>query len=193
MFYGRGAGTAPTASAVCGDVLDIVRCPRKRGERPDGAVLPALPSFTRQLRLFERVRTARTPESEAQVLAAFPGARLVQIEGEAFADEFALVTALGQEDALLDAAEQLAQALPCGAADPLPDAVRRRPIVPHAGSGTARPCAGDGGEGGLRSPLALPPGAPGRSGGGRGRGAFSPKCGAKRGMEKTPKNLQKRC
>ena len=54
-------------------------------------------------------------ESEAQVLAAFPGARLVQIEGEAFADEFALVTALGQEDALLDAAEQLAQALPCGA------------------------------------------------------------------------------
>ena len=39
----------------------------------------------------------------------------MQIEGEAFADEFALVTALGQEDALLDAAEQLAQALPCGA------------------------------------------------------------------------------
>lgn len=115
MFYGRGAGTAPTASAVCGDVLDIVRCPRKRGERPDGAALPALPSFTRQLRLFVRVRTARTPESEAQVLAAFPGARLVQIEGEAFADEFALVTALGQEDALLDAAEQLAQAMPCGA------------------------------------------------------------------------------
>ena len=115
MFYGRGAGTAPTASAVCGDVLDIVRCPRKRGERPDGAALPALPSFTRQLRLFVRVRTARTPESEAQVLAAFPGARLVQIEGEAFADEFALVTALGQEDALLDVAEQLAQALPCGA------------------------------------------------------------------------------
>ena len=93
----------------------IVRCPRKRGERPDGAVLPALPSFTRQLRLFVRVRTARTPESEAQVLAAFPGARLVRIEGEAFADEFALVTALGQEDALLDAAEQLAQAMPCGA------------------------------------------------------------------------------
>ena len=38
-------------------------------------------------------------------------------------------------------------------ADPLPDAIRRRPIVPHAGSGTARPCAGDGGEGGLRSPI----------------------------------------
>ena len=115
MFYGRGAGTSPTASAVCGDVLDIVRCPHKRGERPDGADLPALPSFTRQLRLFVRVCTARTPESEERVLAAFPGARIVQIEDEAFADEFALVTPLGQEDALLESAEALAKDLPCGA------------------------------------------------------------------------------
>ena len=50
MFYGRGAGTAPTASAVCGDVLDIVRCPVKRGRVPDGSGLAALPSFERELR-----------------------------------------------------------------------------------------------------------------------------------------------
>ena len=42
MFYGRGAGTAPTASAVCGDVLDIVRCPVKRGRVPDGSGLDLL-------------------------------------------------------------------------------------------------------------------------------------------------------
>lgn len=115
MFYGRGAGTAPTASAVCGDVLDIVRCPSKPGEQEDRTNLAALPSFSRTLHLFLRVRTALTPEARAKVEAAFPGARLVQLDGEAFADEFALVSAQGQEDALLSAAAALSEALPCGA------------------------------------------------------------------------------
>ena len=115
MFYGRGAGTAPTASAVCGDVLDIVRCPVKRGRVPDGSGLAALPSFERELRLFVRVRAPLTDENRAIVEGIFPEARLVQLEGEAFADEFALITEPGVEDKLLANAAELDQKLPCGA------------------------------------------------------------------------------
>lgn len=115
MFYGRGAGTAPTASAVCGDVLDIVRHPRKAGGRIERGDLPALPSFTRELHLFLRVTAALTDEARGKVLAVFPQARFVQLDGEAFADEFALVTEQGAEDELLRRAGELADALPCGA------------------------------------------------------------------------------
>ena len=115
MFYGRGAGTAPTASAVCGDVLDVVRNPKKPGGNVDNAELAVKPSWTREVRLFMRVKCARQQESEAVVLAAFPDARLVQLDGEAFADEFALVTELGKENELLDKAVELSEKLPCGA------------------------------------------------------------------------------
>ena len=115
MFYGRGAGTAPTASAVCGDVLDIVRHPRKAGGRIERGDLPALPSFTRELHLFLRVTAALTDEARGKVLAVFPQARFVQLDGETFADEFALVTEQGAEDELLRRAGELADALPCGA------------------------------------------------------------------------------
>ena len=39
----------------------------------------------------------------------------VQLDGEAFADEFALVTEQGAEDELLRRADELAGVLPCGA------------------------------------------------------------------------------
>ncbi len=115
MFYGRGAGAEPTASAVCGDVLDIVRNPAKRGAHPSCPQAQALPSFTRELHLFLRVRTALNQQAQALAEAAFPGARFVQLEGEAFADEFAVVSALGREDALLERAQALSEKLPCGA------------------------------------------------------------------------------
>lgn len=115
MFYGRGAGTAPTASAVCGDVLDIVRHPKKVGGRVECSELPALSSFTRELHLFLRVNVALTEEMRAAVVSVFPQARFVQLDGEAFADEFALVTEQGAEDELLRRAEKLTAMLPCGA------------------------------------------------------------------------------
>ena len=115
MFYGRGAGTAPTASAVCGDVLDIVRHPKTAGGCIERGDLPALPSFTRELHLFLRVTAALTDEARGKVLAVFPQARFVQLDGEAFADEFALVTEQGAEDELLRRAGELAGVLPCGA------------------------------------------------------------------------------
>ena len=45
MFYGRGAGKAPTASAVVGDVVDIVRCSEYNpyfswGESDNNCVIP---------------------------------------------------------------------------------------------------------------------------------------------------------
>lgn len=115
MFYGRGAGTAPTASAVCGDVLDIVRNPAKKRDRAQNHALEAKPSYTRELRLFMRVQHAMTQDARAKVEEFFPDARLVQLDGEAFADEFALVTEMGQEDVLLRCADALSEALPCGA------------------------------------------------------------------------------
>lgn len=115
MFYGRGAGTAPTASAVCGDVLDIVRHPKAASGRIARKVSAALPSFTRELHLFLRVTAALTDEARQTVQAVYPKARFVQLDGEAFADEFALVTEQGAEDELLSRAGELAKALPCGA------------------------------------------------------------------------------
>ena len=104
-----------SASAVCGDVLDIVRHPKAAGGRIVREELAALPSFTRELHLFLRVTAALTDEARDKVLAVYPQARFVQLEGEAFADEFALVTEQGAEDELLKRASELAGVLPCGA------------------------------------------------------------------------------
>lgn len=49
------------------------------------------------------------------------------------------------------------------------------------------------GDNGRETPLALPPERPAAPAAGGGEARSSLKCGAKRGMEKTPKNLQKRC
>jgi homoserine dehydrogenase len=45
MFYGRGAGKLPTASAVVGDIVDIVRSPEYNsyftwGDGDESAVIP---------------------------------------------------------------------------------------------------------------------------------------------------------
>ena len=100
---------------MCGDVLDVVRNPKKPGGNVDNSGLDVKESWTRELRLFMRVKCMMTEASKAKVLAAFPDARLVQLEGEAFADEFALVTELGNEKELLGKAAELSEMLPCGA------------------------------------------------------------------------------
>lgn len=115
MFYGRGAGTAPTASAVCGDILEIVQNPSRKGENIDLSDLAALDSDTRELSLFVRVRTADTVDALEKVNAFFPEARIIKLDGGEFADEFAFVTLPGVEKQLLEKAAALSETLPCGA------------------------------------------------------------------------------
>ena len=108
MFYGRGAGTAPTASAVCGDILDIAKDPVPRGGKMDASSLPALPSFTRELKLFVRVKGEWNAANRAAAEKVFPGAAFVTLDG--LKDEFGFVTAQGNEKELLE--KKAALALP---------------------------------------------------------------------------------
>lgn len=101
MFYGRGAGHSPTASAIVGDLADILLHPCDPA-LTFHADLDALPALGAKTRLFTRVCRALTEETRQAALAAFPGARLVQMEGAAFADEFALITEEDVEQALRD-------------------------------------------------------------------------------------------
>ncbi len=107
MFYGSGAGAAPTASAVCGDVLDIAKDPVEHGRFVDASDSPALPSFTRDLALFFRVSGGENEQKF--VLFAFPGAQIVT--AETVPGEFGVVTEIGRENELLSAVEKLKESL----------------------------------------------------------------------------------
>ncbi|MDR3085014.1 MAG: homoserine dehydrogenase [Christensenellaceae bacterium] len=99
LFYGRGAGQLPTASAIVGDIVDIALHPSDRAIEPP-APLRCLDALSGQVRLFSRVLCPLTPGAQQEVEGLFPGARLVTVEGEAFAEEFALITEEGVESEL---------------------------------------------------------------------------------------------
>ena len=107
MFYGSGAGAAPTASAVCGDILDIARDPFEHGGKLDNSAAHALPSFTRDIALFFRV-TGGKAEQEA-VLASIPAAQFVTLD--TLPGEFGVITPIGKENELLSAVESLKKTL----------------------------------------------------------------------------------
>ena len=107
MFYGSGAGSAPTASAVCGDILDIARDPTEHGGKVDASDAPALPSFTRDLALFFRVSGGKK-EQEA-VLSALPGAQFVTLDN--LPGEFGVITPVAKENELLSTVESLKKTL----------------------------------------------------------------------------------
>ncbi|MDR2514423.1 MAG: homoserine dehydrogenase [Christensenellaceae bacterium] len=99
LFYGRGAGQLPTASAIVGDLIDIVLHPADRALA--SAQAPAcLDALSGRMRLFSRVLRPLTPGAQQEVEGLFPGARLVTVEGEAFAGEFALISEEGVESEL---------------------------------------------------------------------------------------------
>lgn len=88
VFYGRGAGKLPTASAVVADVIDCARHAGRRkpfgwSEAPEGFVLPD-GEFTS--RFFARIACDKDG-----VLSVFPDAEFITFEG-APADETAFIT-----------------------------------------------------------------------------------------------------
>lgn len=106
LFYGRGAGALPTASAIVGDVIDAFMHPC------DDALelqkeLRQTDSLSGQVRLFTRVLAPLSDGARMEVEGLFAGARLVQLEGSAYAGEFAVITGEEREDALRQKFERL--------------------------------------------------------------------------------------
>ncbi len=74
MFYGRGAGGAPTASAVLGDVVAVARNKIAGGRGPGESVyanLPALPIGEAQTRYYVNLEVTDKPGVLASIAAAF--------------------------------------------------------------------------------------------------------------------------
>ncbi len=84
MFYGRGAGSLPTASAILGDVIEIAR-----GMKPmprDGADAPAFLRADAEVgQLMVRIEAQEPGQAEAAVTAAMPEAGLTHVDGTMYA------------------------------------------------------------------------------------------------------------
>ena len=109
MFYGRGAGKYPTASAV---VSDVMECARNLGRNVDcnwsGEVLKIADPMKESYRYFVRLDQ---DEKEAAA-AAFKGASAVTFEG-APEGETAFVTASMTEEEYAQAAKELKSVKQC--------------------------------------------------------------------------------
>ena len=101
LFYGRGAGKEATASAVAGDVVEMLQHPGETIYKGWGETRKALSDITRDRHSF----MIRVPDREAEaVLRAFPGAEPVKasLTGEA-----AFVTEVLSEQEFAEKAEDL--------------------------------------------------------------------------------------
>lgn len=100
MFYGKGAGKLPTASAVAADVVDCVKHTGKNIKilwNPEKLTLSDLGDFERQY----FVRMPADAEAKA-ITAAFGAVEMVSVEG---INEKAFITGVMKESAFNEAAE----------------------------------------------------------------------------------------
>ena len=101
MFYGKGAGKLPTASAVAADVVDCVKHTGKNIKilwNPEKLTLSDLGDFERQY----FVRIPADAEVKA-ITAAFGAVEMVSVEG---INEKAFITGVMKESAFNEAAEK---------------------------------------------------------------------------------------
>ena len=101
MFYGKGAGKLPTASAVAADVVDCVKHTVKNIKilwNPEKLTLSDLGDFERQY----FVRMPADAEAKA-ITAAFGAVEMVSVEG---INEKAFITGVMKESAFNEAAEK---------------------------------------------------------------------------------------
>ena len=114
MFYGRGAGGAPTASAVLGDVVAAARN-RVSGGRAPGqstyASLPVLPVGAAQTRYYVNIDVADRPGVLAAIASAFAdeGVSIQVVRQDGHGDDAGLIlrTHSASEDALSRTVERL--------------------------------------------------------------------------------------
>ncbi len=89
MFYGRGAGSLPTASAVVADVIEMAKNPGKTLVTSwSTRKLPLADKGTWERRFFVRLK-GKKAERKAEVEAAFGEVSYIELEG---LEEFAFVT-----------------------------------------------------------------------------------------------------
>ena len=116
MFYGRGAGELPTASAVVGDVMDVMRnllagCTGRIGS---GCYrdLPAVPRRKTRNRFFLRLQVPNQPGILAQIARVFGEhrvsiERVVQKDSKEAMAELGIGTASVEEGHFWDALEEV--------------------------------------------------------------------------------------
>lgn len=115
MFYGRGAGGAPTASAVLGDLVTAARN-RVSGGRGPGestyAQLPVLPVGAAQTRYYVNLSVADRPGVLASIASAFSdnGVSIQVVRQDGHGDEAGLVvrTHKASDAALRETVDKLA-------------------------------------------------------------------------------------
>lgn len=108
MFYGRGAGSMPTASAVAADIIQAaIRAdsPVKEPKRAE----PAWREDDEKFSFFFRVRFAKRQRAVDRVAEELPGAQLIWMDGEAYADEFGVRTEPMREADVARARQRLAE------------------------------------------------------------------------------------
>ena len=93
VFYGRGAGQFPTASAVVADIIDCARHMERRRsfDWEDGAPDYVAPAENDIAKFYVRVTCDDLSSARKQVMKAFPGAAFIEIDG-AKPGELAFVT-----------------------------------------------------------------------------------------------------
>jgi homoserine dehydrogenase len=102
MFYGRGAGKLPTASAVVADVIDIVR----HIDSGNGNVWPRkeynnLVDFTTsETRYFVRVKVRNMEEAKRFIRNTFKEPEFIQLVKPELKDELGFVTEIAAEGQL---------------------------------------------------------------------------------------------
>jgi len=93
LFYGRGAGQFPTASAVVADIIDCARHMERRRafDWEDGAPDYVASAEDDIAKFYARITSNDISSARKQVLRAFPGAAFIDIDG-ARPGEIAFVT-----------------------------------------------------------------------------------------------------
>ncbi|MBE6955024.1 MAG: homoserine dehydrogenase [Ruminococcaceae bacterium] len=80
MFYGRGAGKLPTASAVVADIIDAIN---HAGQRKNIFWEDADPAMQGDYQALEQCWFVRTDAKEAEIAASLPGAKLLgEVDGQ---------------------------------------------------------------------------------------------------------------
>lgn len=109
LFYGRGAGKLPTASAVVADVIDCVKHlnARKYLSWDDGEKDYVVPSESVKTRLYVRAKVSDVIDAKAQVFGKVGDAEF--IVGAEDNGEVAFITPVGVEADLKDAIHSISQ------------------------------------------------------------------------------------